>query len=28
MKWVVKTNHFSSAAYGGVHQTAQGDFED
>ena len=28
MDWVVKTNHFSSAAYGGVHQTAQGDFED
>ena len=28
MKWVVKTNHFSSAAYGGVHQTAEGDFED
>ena len=26
--WVVRTNHFSSAAYGGVHQTAEGDFED
>lgn len=26
--WVVKTTHFSSAAYGGTHQTVQADFED
>ena len=26
--WVVKTSHFSSAAYGGTHQTVQADFED
>ena len=28
MNWVVKTSHFSSAAYGGTHQTVQADFED
>ena len=27
-KWVMKTSHFSSAAYGGTHQTVQEDFED
>ena len=27
-KWVRKTSHFSSAAYGGVHQTSKSDFED
>ena len=26
--WVVKTSHFSSAAYGGTHQTVLSDFED
>ena len=26
--WVMKTSHFSSAAYGGTHQTVQEDFED
>ena len=26
--WVAKTMHFSSANYGGVHQTTQADFED
>ena len=26
--WVMKTSHFSSAAYGGTHQTVEGDFED
>ena len=26
--WVVKTSHFSSAAYGGTHQTVAADFED
>ena len=26
--WVVKTSHFSSASYGGTHQTVQADFED
>ena len=26
--WVAKTMHFSSAAYGGTHQTVQADFED
>ena len=27
-KWVMKTQHYSSAAYGGVHQTTRSDFED
>jgi|TARA_X000000950_G_scaffold867_1_gene938 hypothetical protein len=27
-KWVLKTQHYSSAAYGGVHQTTRNDFED
>ena len=27
-KWVLKTQHYSSAAYGGVHQTTRSDFED
>jgi len=27
-KWVVKTQHYSSAAYGGVHVTQSSDFED
>ena len=26
--WVIKTMHFSSAAYGGTHQTVASDFED
>ena len=26
--WKRKTSHFSSAAYGGVHQTSKSDFED
>ena len=27
-KWVAKTQHFSSAAYGGVHISQSSDFED
>lgn len=27
-KWVLKTQHYSSADYGGVHQTTKSDFED
>ena len=27
-KWVVKSQHYSPANYGGVHQTQKGDFED
>ena len=27
-KWVAKTQHFSSATYGGVHISQSSDFED
>ena len=27
-KWVVKSQHYSPASYGGVHKTQKGDFED
>jgi hypothetical protein len=27
-KWVLKTAHYSSASYGGVHKTQASDFED
>ena len=26
--WVMRSQHYSSAAYGGVHQTVRSDFED
>ena len=26
--WVIRSQHYSSAAYGGVHQTVRSDFED
>ena len=27
-KWVMRTQHYSSASFGGVHQTVRSDFEE